>query len=117
MPIKDALKVFIKILNSGRAKFMKDTPDLDSVISMRIFPIVGSNQQAVMRLTAEQHIPAKNHAFDVEPHCVIKNLRRDESSPPRLCRRFVAEKAGPTGFLAPCQIVKNREKWLQMRKI
>jgi hypothetical protein len=51
MPIKDAEDQFMKILNSCGAKLVKDASHLDAIIGMGIFPIVSSNEQAVILLT------------------------------------------------------------------
>src|SRR5579885_248451 len=47
-------------------------------------------------------------------HRGIENLPLGEPLQPQTCRRFVTEKAGATGFLAPCQIVVKRKKLLRI---
>jgi hypothetical protein len=43
MPIKDAFKVFIKILNGDRTQLMEDASHLDPIISMRVAAVLGGH--------------------------------------------------------------------------
>ena len=57
MPIKDALKMLLKIFHGNGTELMKDAPHFDSIVGVRIPPIVASNQEPVGLLTG---LPGQN---------------------------------------------------------